>query len=90
VTVICGRASVAAMRNYQADVVSYTRGRGRLSCILSGYEPCRSQEEVTAALGYDPEADTDNPPGSVFCAHGAGFYVPWDQVKSFMHVESWN
>ncbi len=88
VTVICGRASVAAMRNYQADVVSYTRGRGRLSCILSGYEPCRSQEEVTAALGYDPEADTDNPPGSVFCAHGAGFYVPWDQVKSFMHVES--
>ncbi len=86
--VICGRASVASMRNYQSEVTSYTRGRGRLSCALSGYEECRGAEAVIEALGYDPEADGDNPSGSVFCAHGAGYYVPWDQVKSRMHVES--
>ena len=87
-SVICGRASVASMRNYQAEVISYTRGRGRLSCALAGYERCRDEAAVAEALGYDPEADADNPPGSVFCAHGAGYYVPWDQVKSHMHVES--
>ncbi len=87
-TIFCGSAPVALMRDYQMEVVSYTRGRGRLSCRLSGYEPCCNQEEMVAASGYDPEADTENPPGSVFCAHGAGFQVPWNQVKEYMHVES--
>lgn len=87
-TVILGQAPVAFMRNYQTEVVSYSRGRGRLSCQLLGYQPCVDQEQVVRSLGYDPEADTDNPTGSVFCAHGAGFYVSWDQVKDFMHVES--
>lgn len=87
-TIICGKAPVAAMRDYQMEVTAYARGRGRLSCRLSGYEPCLNQEEVAAASGYDPEADADNPAGSVFCTHGAGFYVPWDRVKDYMHVES--
>lgn len=69
-------------------MAAYARGRGRLSCELSGYKPCPGQEQTVQSLGYDPEADTDNPTGSIFCAHGAGFYVPWDQVKDFMHVES--
>lgn len=86
--VICGRASVASMRNYQMDVISYTKGRGRLACSLSGYEPCRNEEEVVESARYDPEMDLDNPAGSIFCSHGAGYYVPWDQVKRYMHVES--
>lgn len=87
-SVICGRASVASMRNYQMDVISYTKGRGRLACSLSGYEPCRNEEEVVESAGYDPEMDLDNSAGSIFCSHGAGYYVPWDQVKRYMHVES--
>ena len=87
-TVICGNAPVAAMRDYQMEVVSYTKGRGRFFCRLSGYEPCANEDQVVAASGYDPEGDVDNPAGSVFCAHGAGFQVPWDQVKDLMHVES--
>jgi len=86
--VFCGSAPVAAMRDYQMEVASYTRGQGLLSCRLSGYEPCHNEEQVVAASGYDPEADADNPSGSVFCAHGAGFQVPWYQVKEYMHVES--
>ncbi len=87
-TVFCGNAPVAAMRDYQMEVISYTRGRGQLSLRPAGYEPCRNEEAVAAASGYDPEADGDNPSGSVFCAHGAGFNVPWYQVKEYMHVES--
>ncbi|MCI8662719.1 MAG: GTP-binding protein [Hungatella sp.] len=86
--VICGKAPVACMRNYQMDVVSYTKGRGRLTCSPAGYERCHNEREVEEAVRYDPDADLDNPSGSVFCSHGAGYYVPWDQVKSFMHVES--
>lgn len=86
--VICGKAPVACMRNYQIDVVSYTKGRGRLTCSPAGYERCHNEREVEEAVRYDPDADLDNPSGSVFCSHGAGYYVPWDQVKSFMHVES--
>ena len=86
--VICGRASVASMRNYQMDVISYTKGRGRLACSLSGYEPCRNEDEVVESAEYDPEMDLNNPAGSIFCSHGAGYYVPWDQVKRYMHVES--
>ncbi len=87
-TVIEGTAPAAAMRDYQREVIAYTRGRGRLTCVLKGYEPCHNEEEVLAAAGYDPEADVQNPSGSVFCAHGAGYYVPWNQVKDHMHVES--
>ena len=90
-TVLTGSAPVVTMRDYQKEVISYTSGRGRLSCTLKGYYPCHNQEEVVEAVGYDPEADLENPTGSVFCAHGAGFVVNWDQVEDYMHVESgWN
>ena len=90
-TVLTGSAPVVTMRDYQKEVISYTSGRGRLSCTLKGYYPCHTQEEVVEAVGYDPEADLENPTGSVFCAHGAGFVVNWDQVEDYMHVESgWN
>ena len=90
-TVLTGSAPVVTMRNYQKEVISYTSGRGRLSCTLKGYYPCHNQEDVVEAVGYDPEADLENPTGSVFCAHGAGFVVNWDQVEDYMHVESgWN
>lgn len=90
-TVLTGSAPVVTMRDYQKEVISYTSGRGRLSCTLKGYYPCHNQEEVVEAVGYDPEADLENPTGSVFCAHGAGFVVNWDQVEDSMHVESgWN
>lgn len=88
ITVLSGCAPAACMRGYQKEVTSYTRGRGHLVCILKGYEPCHNTQEVIDAIGYDCEADTENPTGSVFCAHGAGFVVSWDQVKSFAHVES--
>lgn len=87
-TVLTGSAPVVTMRDYQREVISYTRGRGRLACSLKGYEPCHNEEEIIEQTGYDPEADLDNPTGSVFCAHGAGFVVPWYQVKEYMHVES--
>lgn len=90
-TVLTGSAPVVTMRDYQKEVISYTSGRGRLSCTLKGYYPCHNQEEIVEAVGYDPEADLENPTGSVFCAHGAGFVVNWDQVEDYMHVESgWN
>ena len=90
-TVLTGSAPVVTMRDYQKEVISYTSGRGRLSCTLKGYYPCHNQEEVVEEVGYDPEADLENPTGSVFCAHGAGFVVNWDQVEDYMHVESgWN
>ena len=87
-TVLTGSAPVVTMRDYQKEVISYTSGRGRLSCTLKGYYPCHNQEEVVEAVGYDPEADLENPTGSVFCAHGAGFVVNWDLVEEYMHVES--
>lgn len=86
--VITGQAPVSAMWDYQTEVAAYTKGRGRLFCSLKGYDLCHNEEEVVAAAGYDPEADLENPTGSVFCAHGAGFVVPWDQVKDYMQVES--
>ena len=84
--VLCGTASVAEMRDYQKEVVSYTRGTGRLFCSLKGYAPCRNQEKIVEEIGYDSERDLENPTGSVFCAHGAGFVVPWDQVEEYMHL----
>lgn len=86
--VLSGEATVALMQDYQRKVISYTKGRGRLSCSLSGYKPCSNAEEVLTAIGYDSERDLENPTGSVFCAHGAGFVVPWDQVEDYMHLES--
>jgi len=87
-SLLIGFAPVESMRNYYAELAAYTRGRGRLSCTLRGFEPCREQEKIVAAIGYDPERDTENPTGSVFCDHGAGDYVPWNEVKAMAHTES--
>jgi small GTP-binding protein len=87
-TVLVGSAPVATMRGYQTDVISYTRGRGRLTCTLKGYKPCHNLDEVIAAIGYNSERDLSNPTNSVFCAHGAGFVVEWDRVQDYMHIDS--
>ena len=79
--VLIGSAPVITMRDYQNEVISYTRGMGRLYCTMKGYFPCHNPDEVIQAAGYDPEADLENPTGSVFCAHGAGFVVNWDRVE---------
>ncbi len=83
-----GRAPVATMRDYQMEVNSYSRGQGRLSLTFRGYEPCHNAQEIMEEKGYDPERDLKNPTGSVFCAHGAGFAVPWNEVPDHMHIES--
>ena len=84
--VLTGRAPVVNMRDYHRDVISYSRGMGRLSCSLYGYEPCHNEDEVIAAAMYDPELDFDDPTGSVFCSHGAGYLVPWYAVKDCAHI----
>lgn len=86
-TVLTGKAPVAAMRDYQREVNAYTHGHGHLSCVPGGYVPCHNAEEVIQEKDYQPEADLENPTGSVFCAHGAGFIVDWDQVPEYAHVE---
>lgn len=86
-SVLKGSVPVSEMRGYQSEFLSYTGGHGRLFCSLKGYEPCHNQEEIIEAVGYDSEADLENPTGSVFCAHGAGFVVKWDQVEEYMHLE---
>ena len=83
-----GSAPAAALGSYQEELAAYSRGRGRLSLRPDGYRPCREQERIVRELGYDPEADTDNTPDSVFCAHGAGFNVKWNEVPQYMHLES--
>ena len=85
--VITGSAPVAKMRDYQSQVISYTRGKGHLTCTLKGYEPCQDQEQIVQEIGYDSERDLENPTGSVFCAHGAGFVVPWYEVEEYMHLD---
>ena len=85
---LTGSAPVAALRGYAREVVGYTRGQGRLLCQLSGYKPCREQEKIVSEIGYDPERDTENSPDSVFCSHGAGFIVRWNQVPQFMHLHT--
>lgn len=85
--VLSGRAPVSEMLDYPAEVQSYTGGRGRLALRLEGYYPCHNQEEVLVDIGYDSEGDVDNPSGSIFCSHGAGFFVPWDQVPDYMHIK---
>ena len=85
---LCGSVPAAEVRDYPETLAAYTQGRGRLQLTLKGYAPCHNQDAVVAALGYDPEADLENTPDSVFCAHGAGFTVKWDRVKDYMHLES--
>ena len=85
--VLRGIAPVTAMRGYQKEVAAYTQGLGGLSCALKGYFPCHNTEEVLEKLNYDPEADLRNPADSVFCAHGAGFVVPWYEVKDYAHTQ---
>ena len=87
-TLLTGTAPASTMRSYPMEVVGYTRGRGHLTLTLDGYRPCHNAAEVIAAAGYEPEHDLDNPADSVFCSHGAGFVVPWEQVRSHMHVDS--
>lgn len=86
--VLTGSVPVAAMQGYQVMVNAYTKGRGSLFCTLKGYGPCHNEEEVIQEIGYRAEEDAENPSSSVFCAHGAGFIVPWNQVKEYMHVDS--
>jgi small GTP-binding protein len=88
IAVLTGIAPVATMRNYQKDVIGYTKGQGRLFCSLKGYEPCHNTEEIIEMTGYDSERDMGNPAESVFCANGSSFLVNWDEVKDYMHVES--
>ena len=86
-TRISGNAPVSTMRDYSKEVIGYTRGRGRLNCILSGYDICHNADEVIAETGYDFDTDLENPADSVFCSHGAGFTVKWNEVYDHMHVE---
>ena len=83
-----GNAPVSEMNDYPSELLAFTHGRGRISLRPAAYRPCRNQDAVVEAAAYDPEADSENPPHSVFCAHGAGFTVPWEQVPSYMHLES--
>lgn len=85
--VLKGFAPVAKIGGYQKELTAYTRGEGRISCTLKGYLPCHNTEEVLKQHVYDAESDLDNPSGSVFCAHGAGFVVPWYEVKAYVHTE---
>ena len=86
--VLTGAAPVSSMRNYARELAAYTHGRGQLACYVAGYAPCHDAQKVIEAIGYDPLADLENTPDSVFCAHGAGFNVRWDQVPEYMHLES--
>ena len=87
-SVLTGVAPVVTMGGYQSEVTAYTRGRGRLFCTLKGYQPCHNAEEVIEAAGYEPDADMENPTGSVFCAHGVGFVVNWDEVDTYAHIQT--
>lgn len=87
-TEFTGSAPVSELRGYQSEVTGYTRGKGRLSCIPCGYRPCHNAEEVIAEIGYDCDSDTDNSADSVFCSHGAGVLIPWNEAPSRMHVDS--
>ena len=86
--VLTGRAPVSGMRGYQKEFAAYTGGFGRLSCALQGYDVCHDADDVISKIGYDPDSDVENTADSVFCAHGAGFIVPWYQVEEYMHLES--
>ncbi len=85
-SLLWGRAPVSLIKNYNAELISYTKGLGSLSLSFCGYGRCHDGEAVVERMAYDPEADMENAPGSVFCAHGAGFYVPWNEVYDMMHL----
>ncbi len=85
---LIGRGPVSTLHDYTKELISYTKGQGRFSCTSDGYEPCHNEEEIIAATGYDPEGDLDNSPHSVFCAHGAGFLVPWNEVENYKHLDA--
>ena len=87
-SILKGTVPAGEVRDYADTLAAYTRGRGRLQLAFHGYAPCHNAKEVIEAAAYDPEADTDNTPDSVFCAHGAGFNVKWDRVRDYMHLES--
>ncbi len=87
-SVLTGAVPVSEVGGYWTEVAAYTGGRGRFSCVVEGYRPCHDADEVVVQRGYDPDRDVLNPAGSVFCAHGAGFNVPWDEVRGHMHLDS--
>ena len=87
-TILKGRAPVSAMRDYAREMTAYTRGQGHLTCTFWGYDECRNSDEVIERAGYDPDRDEENPSGSIFCSHGAGYFVPWQEVPSKMHLPS--
>ena len=88
VATLVGRGPVSTLHGYIREVIAYTRGQGRMTCVSDGYEPCHNTTEVTAAVGYDPEADLENTPHSVFCSHGAGVVIPWQEVDAHKHLEA--
>lgn len=83
-----GIVPASEMADYAKELAAYTKGRGRVNLSLHGYERCHNAQEIVSESGYDPEADTENPTGSIFCGHGAGFYVPWNEVYDYMHMEA--
>ena len=85
-TVLRGSAPVRLLREYQTELTAYTKGRGRIQLRVSGYRPCRDQEQIVKELGYDPARDLENPASSVFCAHGAGYEVKWQDVDAAAHL----
>ncbi len=87
-SVLTGICPVAAMKDYPVEFASYTKGRGHMSCMPAGYQPCHNETEVREKIGYDAEADVKNTPDSVFCAHGSGYVVRWNEVPEHMHLES--
>lgn len=88
ISILQGRGPVSELHDYTAELIAYTRGQGRMSCVFDGYDPCHNQDEIVASVGYDPEADLENPPHSVFCAHGAGFVVDWREVDAHKHLDA--
>ncbi len=85
--ILVGTVPVASLGDYQQEVISYTRGQGSLFCVLKGYAPCHNAEEIIEKINYNSERDLENPTGSVFCSHGAGFLVSWDKVKEYAHLK---
>ena len=88
VSVLTGTVPVASLGGYWTELAAYSQGRGRLSCRVEGYRPCHNADEVKAAIGYDPERDVENPADSVFCSHGAGVNIKWNEVREHMHLDS--
>ncbi|MCF0229497.1 MAG: TetM/TetW/TetO/TetS family tetracycline resistance ribosomal protection protein [Parasporobacterium sp.] len=85
-SVIKGRAAVSALKNYPREIAAYTQGQGSVTMVNDGYDVCRNAEDVILNKGYDPQADLRNTPDSVFCSHGAGVVIPYDQVYDYMHL----